>query len=83
MIYGLLCWRVYRGGRGLLAVVVIGSLADLSFLSPAIPGPERVLAGHPFLLVTVILVEIVVTLVLVGVLARRARLEPGLARAAA
>ena len=83
MFYGLLCWRVYRGGRGLLAVVVIGNLANLSFLSPAIPGPERVLAGRPFLLVTVILVQIVVTLVLVGVLARPARLERGLARAAA
>jgi len=46
-------------------------LRDLSFLSPAIPGPERYLAGRPLLAVTLIFVQIVVTLVLVGVLARR------------
>ena len=70
LIYGLVCWRVYRGGRGLLALVTIGNLANLSFLSPAIPGPERYLAGLPLLLVTVVLVQIVVTLVLTGYLAR-------------
>src|SRR5436309_2471064 len=36
--YGIFCWRVYRGGRGLLALIVIGNLANLSFLSPAIPA---------------------------------------------
>ena len=70
-IYGIFCWRVYRGGRGLLALVVIGNLANLSFLAPAIPGPEYYLAGRPLLAVTVIFVQIVVTLVLVGGLARR------------
>jgi hypothetical protein len=83
MIYGLLCWSIYRGGRGLLALVVIGNLANLSFLSPAIPGPEHYLAGRPLLAVTVVLVQIVVTLVLVGVLSRPASLGAGLDRAAA
>jgi membrane-bound metal-dependent hydrolase YbcI (DUF457 family) len=69
--YGVFCWWVYRGGTGLLALVVLGNLANLSFLSPTIPGPEQFLAGRPLLLVTVILVQIVVSLVLVGVLARR------------
>ena len=72
LIYGIVCWRVYRGGPGLFALIVLGNLANLSFLSAAIPGPESLLAGRPLLLVTVILVQIVVTLVLVGVLARRA-----------
>ena len=71
LVYGVICWRVYRGGRGLLALIVLGNLANLSFFSPAIPGPESFLAGRPLLLVTLILVQIVVTLVLVGVLARR------------
>lgn len=71
LVYGILCWRVYRGGRGLLAVIVIGNLANLSLLSSTIPGPEHYLAGRPLLTVTVIFVQIVVTLVLVGVLARR------------
>src|SRR6266700_3162931 len=69
--YGILCWRVYRGGRGLLALIVICNLANLSFLSPAIPGPEYYFAGLPLVVVTVVFVQIVVTLVLIGVLARR------------
>ena len=71
LIYGILCWRVYRGSGGLLALVVIGNLANLSFLSPAIPGPEYYLGGRPLLLVTVIFIQIVITLALVGGLARR------------
>lgn len=70
-VYGVVCWYVYRGGPGLLALIGLGNLANLSFLSPAIPGPEEYLAGRPMLLVTVILVQIVSSLVLVGVLARR------------
>jgi len=71
LIYGTFCWYVYRGGPGLLAFITIGNLANLSILSPDIPGPEQYLAGHPFLLVTFILLQIVVSLVLVGILARR------------
>jgi membrane-bound metal-dependent hydrolase YbcI (DUF457 family) len=81
--YGLVCWRVYGGGRGLLALVVLGNLANLSFLSPAIPGPEGLLAGRPLLLVTVVLVQIVVTLVLTGLLARPAAHREVLEAAAA
>lgn len=70
-LYGIFCWYVYRGGVGLLALISLGNLANLSFFSPAIPGPEEYLAGHPIVLVTVVFVQIVVSLVLVGVLARR------------
>lgn len=76
LAYGILCWRVYRGGRGLLALVVLGNLADLSLLSPTIPGPERYLAGRPLLLVTVIFAQIIVTLILVGVFARSPASDP-------
>jgi hypothetical protein len=75
LAFGIFCWRVYQGSRGLLALIVIGNLANLSFLSPAIPGPESYLAGRPLLVVTVVFVQIVVTLVLVGVLARRTDLK--------
>jgi hypothetical protein len=71
LIYGLVCWYVYRGGRGLLALIILGNVANLSFLSATIPGPEQYLAGRPMLIVTVIFVQIVVTLCLVGLLARR------------
>ena len=70
-LYGIFCWYVYRGSVGLLALISLGNLANLSFLSPAVPGPEEYLAGRPLLLVTVILVQILASLLLVGVLARR------------
>ena len=79
-VYGIFCWYVYRGGVGLLALISLGNLANLSFFSPAIPGPEEYLAGRPMLLVTVVFVQIVVSLVLVGVLARRDTTAPSAAR---
>jgi hypothetical protein len=74
-LYGIFCWYIYKGGVGLVALISLGNLANLSFLSPGIPGPEEYLAGRPLLLVTVIFVQIVMSLVLVGVLARRKATE--------
>ena len=71
MAYGVICWRVYRGSRALLAMIVLGNLANITLFSAAIPGPEQFMAGHPLMLVTVIFVQIVVTLALVGWLAAR------------
>ena len=71
LVYGIVCWWIFRGGRGLLALVVLGNVANLSLLSAAIPGPEVFLAGRPLLVVTLVAAQIVVTLVLTGVLARR------------
>jgi len=71
LLYGLACWYLVRGGAGLLTFVVIGNVANLSFLSAAIPGPERYLAGRPMLAVTMILAQIIVTLAVVGLLACR------------
>ena len=55
IVYGVICWRVYRGSRSLLAMIVLGNLANLTLFSAAIPGPERQLAGRPLMIVTVIL----------------------------
>ena len=78
MAYGVLCWWVYVRARkertrwrGLLAYVVIGNLLNLSFLSPGVPGPEAILGGRPLLMVTMVSVQIVVTLWLVYALAAR------------
>jgi membrane-bound metal-dependent hydrolase YbcI (DUF457 family) len=71
MAYGLFCWWIYRGRRSLLAVIVLGNLANITLFSAAIPGPEEYLAGHPLMVVTVVFIQIVVTLTLVGVLAKR------------
>lgn len=69
--YGVLCWRVYRGDKALLAAIVAFNLANVSFFFSAVPGPEVLLAGRPLLIVTIIFVQIVVTLLLVGVLSRQ------------
>ena len=66
LIYGALCWWVSRGGGALLAVILLFNVANLSLLSPAVPGPESLLANRPTAIVLVILAQIVVTLVLVG-----------------
>ena len=72
LVYGIICWRIYRGGRGLLALVVVGNLANLSLLSVSIPGPEGFLAGRPLMVVTLVALQIVATLCLTGLLSRRA-----------
>ena len=69
--FGLWCWKYARGGRGLLTVIVLFNLANLSFFTTRIVGPEAMLAHRPSLIVTAILGQIVVTLILVGVYARR------------
>jgi membrane-bound metal-dependent hydrolase YbcI (DUF457 family) len=76
MAYGVVCWRVYRGSRTLLAMIVLGNLANITLFSATIPGPEQYLAGHPLMIVTLIFAQIVVTLALVDVLAKRTAPEP-------
>jgi len=70
LLYGLACWWIYRGGRGLLLLVSLGNLANLSLLSSAVPGPEEFLADRPLMLVTLVAAQIVLTLWLTGLLAR-------------
>jgi hypothetical protein len=78
--FGVCCWGIYvrhrmddTRWRALLAFVTIGNLLNVSFLSPAIPGPEAWLAGRPQLVVTVIFVEILITLGLVYAITRHDR----------
>jgi hypothetical protein len=71
MAYGLVCWRVYFGSRSLLAMIVLGNLANITLFSATIPGPEQYLAGHPLMVVTLVFVQIIATLVLIDVLATR------------
>jgi hypothetical protein len=81
MVYGVICWRVYRGSRALLAMIVLGNLANITLFSAAIPGTEQFLAGHPLTLVTVILAQIVVTLALIAWLAARPAPGPSMSEA--
>jgi hypothetical protein len=69
LVYGILCWRIYRGGRALFGVIVGFNLANITFFSAALPGPEELLANHPTGIVLVVFAQIVATLVLVGTFA--------------
>jgi len=66
LLYGVFCWWVYEGDRTLLAIIILFNAANLSLLSPAVPGPESLLANRPTLIVLFIAAQIVVTLFLVG-----------------
>ena len=70
LFYGVLCWWIYRGSRALLAVIVLGNLANVSLFFASVPGPEEYLAGHPLIIVTFIFVQIVTMLALVGAYSR-------------
>ncbi len=75
--YGVFCWWIYKGSRSLLATILFFNLANLSMFFAAIPGPEGFLAGKPVLLTSLILVQIVATLVLVGVFSRKKEQSEG------
>lgn len=64
--YGILCWWIYGGGWVLLAVIIVFNLANLSMFSRKISGLEKKMANRPGLIAVVILIQIVVTLFLVG-----------------
>jgi hypothetical protein len=69
---GVVCWRIYRGGIGLLIAIVVLNLVDRPLMAPR-PGTGAQLAAHPFVLPTVILVQIVLSWVAVAWRARTRR----------
>ncbi len=66
--YGLLCWSIYGGSWLLLATIILFNLANLSMFFKTIPGIERMMADRPRLITSVVFLQIVITLILVGVL---------------
>ncbi len=65
--YGVLCWWVYRGGWTLLITIIVFNLANVSMFFPGVKGIERYMANRPLLITSVIFVQILVTLILVGI----------------
>lgn len=73
-LYGLACWRIFRGGKPLLLAILLFNLANATLFFEALRGPEELLAGRPMWLAGAVAIQILVTLTLVGFLARtRAR----------
>ncbi len=65
--YGIFCWWIYKGGWALFVTIVVFNLANISMFSSAVTGIEKHMANRPLLITIVILVQIVVTLILVGI----------------
>jgi membrane-bound metal-dependent hydrolase YbcI (DUF457 family) len=65
--YGIFCWWIYKGGWALLVTIVVFNLANISLFSSAVTGIEKLMANRPSLIAIVILIQIVVTLILVGI----------------
>ena len=66
--YGTACWWIYGGSLALLAVILLFNLANLPMFIAAIPGAKQKMTNRPLLITSVIFVQIVVTLTLVGLL---------------
>ena len=76
LVYGFFCWWLFRGSKALLAVILAFNLANISFFSAALKGPEVLMANHPYWIVSAVAVQIVVTLVLVWSLAKTGTVDP-------
>jgi hypothetical protein len=70
LAYGTMCWFVFRGGKGLLAAIVGLNLMDIPLMFPR-AGTGTMLAERPFVLPTIILVQILLTWSAVWYFARK------------
>jgi hypothetical protein len=60
IVYGIVCWYLFRGTGALLAAIVVFNLLNIPTMFPR-PGTGAMLAQHPAILPTLILIEIVAT----------------------
>ena len=70
LLYGTMCWFIFGGGKGLLVAIVGLNLMDIPLMFPR-PGAGAMLAERPYILPTIILVQIVLTWSAVWYFARR------------
>lgn len=69
-LWGVICWRIYRGSWGLLALILGLGLFSIPLYSTFINIGEGALGGHNVIFSLVILVQMLVTSALVWLLAR-------------
>ena len=74
--YGVFCSLNSPNRRAMLVLVVLANLGNVTFFLPGIAGPESLMAGRPGLVVAAVAVQILVTIVLVGVLASKSKAVP-------
>jgi len=70
LAFCLACWKIFQGSRGLLVGIIIFNLLNIPLMFPR-PGSLTPIVEHPFILPTVILVQIVATWVFVWWFGRR------------
>lgn len=66
LAYGVFCWYYFKGSRSLFLVVLLFNIANFTTFSPDIISLEKYFAGNPVLLVSIIALQIILTLTLVG-----------------
>jgi len=69
ILYGVLCWYIFRGKFALLIAIVAFNILDIPFMFLR-PGSGALLAAHPKVLPTVILLQILLTWFIVWYFAR-------------
>lgn len=70
LVFCVACWKMFHGSRGLLMGIIIFNLLNVPLMFPR-PGSLTPIVEHPFILPTVILVQIVSTWLLVWWFGRR------------
>lgn len=73
ILYGVFCWYYFKGSKPLLLIIVLFNVANFTTFSPDILGIEKYFANNPVLLVSVIGLQIIITLVLVGYYSKKSR----------
>jgi hypothetical protein len=64
--YGTTCWWIYGGSVTLLAIILLFNIANLPMFVATIRGAKQKMSNSPVLITTVVFVQILVTLPLVG-----------------
>lgn len=66
LAFGLFCWWYFKGNKVLFWIIFLFNIANISMFLPEITGPEYFMANKPTLITMVILIQIIITLMLVG-----------------
>lgn len=66
--YGTICWWIYGGSTALLGVILLFNLANIPMFFAAVPGAKQKMSGRPLLITIIVFIQIIVTLILVGLL---------------
>lgn len=72
-VYGVACWWYYEGDSILLSIILFFNIANITMFTSLISGPESLMAHQPLLITTVIFIQIVATLLLVGYFGDRSK----------